>query len=322
MTDWTPDEVLGGAFECRVLPLGPDEEGEVEAVLVRRACGDRPSKRAVVYLHGFNDYFFNAQIADRFNGWGYDFYALDLRRYGRALKDWQTPVWVGELSEYFDELDEAFAEARAGREFVVFLAHSMGGLIGSLYAHERRQNLPFQAMILNAPFFAVLGTRFEPAAARVAQGLSQVLPKRFRWPEAPDSTYAYSLHHSMGGEWDYRLDWKRARAPIYVRWVRAVTLGHSLVRRGLAVPCPVLSLSSSRSSRPRNRNDPRLFETDVVLPANRIAELSKRIGPKVTVRRIEGGLHDLFLSRKEVRDEVYEVIYNWIALIDSRDASR
>ena len=47
---------------------------------------------------------------------GYDFYALDLRKYGRSLRPHQTPDYVDDLREYFDELDEALgADHRAGR---------------------------------------------------------------------------------------------------------------------------------------------------------------------------------------------------------------
>ena len=56
------------------------------ATLVRlRAAA--PTRRAVLYLHGFVDYFFQTHLAEFFTERGYDFYALDLRKYGRSLLD-------------------------------------------------------------------------------------------------------------------------------------------------------------------------------------------------------------------------------------------
>ena len=60
------------------------------ATLVRRAGGER-SAHAVLYLHGWNDYFFQTHLADVLRRAGFDFYALDLRRYGRSLRLGQLP---------------------------------------------------------------------------------------------------------------------------------------------------------------------------------------------------------------------------------------
>ncbi len=39
------------------------------------------TQKAVLYIHGFIDYFFQTEMAEQFNQHGYDFYALDLRKY-------------------------------------------------------------------------------------------------------------------------------------------------------------------------------------------------------------------------------------------------
>ena len=77
-------DVLGAPYERRTIVLADDDEGEVVGTLVRlRAAG--PTKRAVLYVHGFVDYFFQTHLAEFFTARGYDFYALDLRKYGRSL---------------------------------------------------------------------------------------------------------------------------------------------------------------------------------------------------------------------------------------------
>jgi alpha-beta hydrolase superfamily lysophospholipase len=89
-------DVLGAPYESHTIDLGTDDEGPVVATLVRRLArpnqerAERPTRRAVLYVHGFNDYFFQTHLADFFAERGWDFYALDLRKYGRSLLPHQT----------------------------------------------------------------------------------------------------------------------------------------------------------------------------------------------------------------------------------------
>ena len=57
---WAPD-VLGAGFEQRTVELEPDDEGDVVVTVVRHVPPtDEPLRpaRAVLYLHGWSDYFF------------------------------------------------------------------------------------------------------------------------------------------------------------------------------------------------------------------------------------------------------------------------
>jgi pimeloyl-ACP methyl ester carboxylesterase len=82
-------DVLGEPYRRRVIELPADDEGPVIATLVSRKAA-KPTPRAVLYLHGYNDYFFQTHVADFFVERGFDFYALDLRKYGRSLQPHQT----------------------------------------------------------------------------------------------------------------------------------------------------------------------------------------------------------------------------------------
>ena len=91
-------DLLGAPYTCETCRLLPDDEGEVFATLVHRSAG-QPTRKAVLHVHGFCDYFFQT-VAGRLLGRrnGYDFYALDLRKYGRSLRPHQTPNYVADLS--------------------------------------------------------------------------------------------------------------------------------------------------------------------------------------------------------------------------------
>ena len=58
------EDVLGAPFSAQTLPLRPDDEGPVVATLIRRTPIGR-HRRAVLYVHGFVDYFFQVHLAQQ-----------------------------------------------------------------------------------------------------------------------------------------------------------------------------------------------------------------------------------------------------------------
>ena len=98
----------------------------------RRWCGRRrrtPPRTAVLYLHGWNDYFFQTHVADAFTDAGIDFYALDLRRYGRSLRRGHLPTFITDLDDYGEEIGQAADLIAAEHDRLIITAHSTGGLI-------------------------------------------------------------------------------------------------------------------------------------------------------------------------------------------------
>ncbi len=119
MADWMPD-VLGDEFEQLTLPLGQDDEGEVVATLVRALPQRSFWKRLlegplpladvdVLYVHGWSDYFFQKRLARFWTSRGAHFYALDLRKYGRSLREGQTHGFVTSLTTYDEDIAAALA---------------------------------------------------------------------------------------------------------------------------------------------------------------------------------------------------------------------
>ena len=153
MISWVPDAELPGYQQFSIpLPGARTYPGEPEheavATLVRHA--GPASSRAVLYVHGWSDYFFQTHLAEAVESWGYDFYALDLRRYGRSLRDGQLAGYTADLGEYHQELDAAVEVIRAeGYESLVLMGHSTGGLAVSLYVHARPGVA--DVVVLNSP---------------------------------------------------------------------------------------------------------------------------------------------------------------------------
>lgn len=301
-------DILGEPYRARRLEL---DSGAV-ATLVQRSA-PRPERGAVLYVHGFCDYFFQKHVAEHFVELGYDFYAVDLRGYGRSLLPGQLPNYVTDLAEHFEELDAAAEVIREehGHQKLVVVGHSTGGLITSLWAHERPDAV--DALVLNSPWLDLAESWFHRTiATRLNHVIGRVLPKVvMRGRGSP--TYAHSIHAAHQGEWDFNLDWKPSNAfPIRSGWLRTIRMGHSRVQRGLAVKVPVLVLHAERSLLHREQWEPAAMSADTVLDVEQIARWAPKIGPHVTTVAIKDGLHDLALSAKPARERFFTAVDEWL----------
>ncbi|WP_448059004.1 alpha/beta hydrolase [Cellulomonas hominis] len=313
---WAPD-VLGDDYKVRTLELAPDDEGEVVASLVRYAPPTpeplRPS-RAIVYLHGWSDYFFQTGLAEYWHARGAAFYALDLRKYGRSLRPHQTPGYVDDLATYDEEIDAALHQIHRDlglRARVMLMGHSTGGLISVLWADRHPGGA--SGIVLNSPWLELQGS----AVVRHVSGPAIAQLARFQ-PKAPlpnidPGYYARTLRAADGGEWTYDEAWRpRNSFPVRAGWLRAIIDGHAHVARGLSITAPVLMLASTRTLiSPRWSEDMR--QADIVLDVELLARRAVQLGRTVTVVRIPGGLHDLALSPRPVRDHFYAEISRWSA---------
>jgi alpha-beta hydrolase superfamily lysophospholipase len=98
---------------------------------------------------------------------------------------------------------------------------------------------------------------------------------------------------------------------VYAGWLRAVRRGHARAHRGLDVPAPVLVLTSAISGHPQEY-DETCASSDIVLDVELIRKWAHKLADHVTLVRVEGALHDITMSRQEVRDRAFEEITRWL----------
>jgi alpha-beta hydrolase superfamily lysophospholipase len=306
-------DLLGAPYQRQTIDLGTDDEGPVTATLIRRGA-DRPDGRAVLYVHGYADYFFQPHLADFYAGQGIDFYALDLRKYGRSLLPHQTANFCRDLTEYYPELDEAARIIRDvdGHSQLLVNGHSTGCLISALWAHDRRPDSPVDAMFFNSPFFdmnvsPVLKAIMTPITVRVG-GRS---PYR-KMPVGLNEVHGSSLHRDRYGEWEYDLAWKPLPGfPVRAGWLRAIHLGQKRLHAGLDIAAPIL-VASSTSSYKKARWSEVARSADSVLDIDHMAKWTPALGKRTTLVRIDGGLHDLALSAEPARKRLFDEVGRWI----------
>ena len=316
------EDVLGGGWVRRTLHLRPDAQGDAVATLVHRGdAGGARDRPAVLYVHGFVDYFFQTHVADALADRGYDLYALDLRDYGRSIRAGREPNDTRSLATYAEEVDAAVRLVRERHDRVVLLGHSTGGLIAALWAQHRRGRGLVDAVVLNSPWLDVRGSVVERRvlAPAIDHVLGRVAPRLV--VSRLGEHYGRALHADGGGEWAYDLAWKPyAGFPVRAGFVRAIRRGQAEVARGLDIDVPVLVLASDASG-PDDRWHDGLLTTDSVLDPADMRRLAPRLGRDVTFQEITGGAHDLALSPLPARTRYLDEVVRWLDVTLARGAA-
>jgi alpha-beta hydrolase superfamily lysophospholipase len=311
---WVED-LLGADFQARTLALEPDDEGEVVATLVRHAPPGPPQtdqSRVVLYLHGWNDYFFQTELAEYWHRQQASFYALDLRKYGRSLREHQTPNYITDLKTYDEELGAALDLIRAehSNAQLLVMAHSTGGLIAALWAARHPGEIT--SLVLNSPWLELAGASFARSLMTPwISTLARTQPTA-TLPNIDPGHYARTILKRHGGHWEYDETWRPSPMfPPRPGWIQAILSGHQQVARGLGLSIPVLAAMSTTSIlQPLWR--PEMRAADTVLDVTVIARRATQLGRTVTVVRIPEGLHDLTLSDPEPRSLFFAELTRWL----------
>ena len=346
-------DILGEPWVARRIDVALNETAAPNAdhaVLVHQrgaapaagAQGAPRHERAVLYLHGRNDYFFQTHLADAFLQAGYEFYALDLRTCGRAGIGHPSPHDVRDLRIHDEEIGEALRIIRSehGHDVVVLNGHSTGGLQAVIWAADHPGTV--EALVLNSPWLqlnasglirsygsAYVDVLSRRSPERIIDNPAESKARKRLAAEAasapsPDGAeaggsgpveadlYVRVLHRRWGGEWDWDLRLKPSPAfPVRAGFLAGIRRLQREVRHGLGIEAPVLVCCSTTSSGPEASPEEALH-SDIVLSVDQIIERAAFLGTDVTVRQIPGGVHDLALSPSPAREEYLATVTDWL----------
>lgn len=308
---WHADILPG--YEARYVDQGEAFDGPCRSTLVRKLAG-KPTGKAYLYIHGFNDYFFQKEMGERFVDSGYNFYAVDLRRYGRSLEPWQYPFNVRDIKEYFADIDSALVQIRRdGNTDITLSGHSTGGLTTALYVAERGARCGVSRLVTDSPFLEWNYNAFYRKFLIPATGALGAIFKNVKIPQGHCDAYAFSLLKEYHGEWVYDTDWKMIYSPpVTMSWIRSIDRAHSrLMRSASHITVPVLVMHSSRGIKACGWSQ-ECQTGDVVLDPAMLGKCGKKLGRNPDVCAIDSGLHDLVLSRPEVREAAYDTIFRFL----------
>lgn len=307
---WTPDRYLPG-YEETTVKMADDYSGAVVSTVVRRqsSCGDN---RGVLYVHGFNDYFFQKEEGDTFVDSCWNFYAVDLRKYGRSLCDGQLPYQARNISEYYADIDSALMIMHnSGIDRIVLMGHSTGGLIVASYMNAN-PDPDIDAVILNSPF---LEWNMSGFLRKIAIPMVSCIGSHFpniKISQGDGTAYAESLLSDYHGEWNFNTELKTVHPrKVTAGWIRAISNAQASLRNHSFIRVPVLLMHSDKSVS-GSKWAPGHQVGDGVLNVSDISRIGRTLGPNVTEVTVRDGLHDLVLSRNDVRKAVYNAIFKWL----------
>lgn len=331
-----PDN-LGDGYSQHVIELGqdPDGEGPIRAVLVRYcpapAASDFHSRPAVLWIHGMSDYFFQKHVAERYHAEGYAFYAIDLRKCGRAHLPGQTWHGCSDVTHYFEELNCALTVLEhAGHTSVTINAHSTGGLIAVLWLDWLRSvgghcteapNITVTSAVLNSPWLTLHVSRAKaPVYSLVTRFMSRLRPNSLI-PVQSSGGYGKSISVDHEGRWEFN----RSLKPLTGhdknwRWLHAIIAGQQRVSRGIDTGVPTLVLHSDRYLLGTDYT-PELSRVDSVLNTEQIADATAHLGPQARNVPIPGALHDVYLSQPDALERAFDETFQFLTTTNPTNSS-
>lgn len=295
-------------------PFENDYEGKVITTLIESRKNNKGASKTILYVHGFSDYFFQTHFMDYFNQHNINFFAIDLRKCGRSLLPHQHPNYCRSFREYFPEMDYAieFIYNENANTQLFLLGHSTGGLLVSYYAKFGLHRKKVSGVILNSPFFDFNVPFYKkPFIGMMAK--SKYQKDAFASIEGLPDIYGRSLHKDFEGEWEYSKDLK----PIlpfsaYCAWILAVLHIQNIIQEEPNMgDLPILLMHSDLSGNP-NKMTTHTTISDVVLNVKDMTRVGNKLSNNVKEVIIDKGLHDLFLSKKEVREKALKEVVDFI----------
>jgi alpha-beta hydrolase superfamily lysophospholipase len=303
-------------FTSQTLNLKDDYEGKVIATLV--SCNANiGNRKSIIYLHGYIDYFFHSHVAEKFIENDFDFYAIDLRKYGRSWLAHQRENYCKSITEYFEEITIAINQIyEKSQSPIYFLGHSTGGLIACNYANFGAEKSKISGLILNSPFLDFYDSEFKKNATLAACTIITLFSDFTYIKNMLSPVYVQSLHENFEGEWSFNLKWKYTQGfPTYFKWVLAASEGHEKLRKYSNLQVPVLVMHSSASTKLFFFSE-EAMRTDIVLDVKDIQERGAKLGNQVTLLEVENAMHDIFLSPKMVREKAFKGVFEWLSKIE------
>ena len=302
---------LNQDYTNQELTLSSDYEGEVKAVLIS-SNNNVGNRKSVLYIHGYIDYFFHPHLGKQFNNNNFDFYALDLRKYGRSILEHQHPNYCKNIEEYFEEISIAIRQIQTKSQSIYLLGHSTDGLIASSYMNQGEEKKKIDGLILNSPFLDFNQTKLEKAFSSIIAKIISKVSNFSKINGVLSPIYAQSIHKDYYGEWDFNLDWKPIKGfPTYFKWIVAIAEAHEKLKKS-DIRVPVLILHSSASTK-LSKFSKDAMTKDIVLNIEDIKRVGAKLGNKVTLLSINNAQHDIFLSSKTVREDAFNQMFTWLS---------
>lgn len=301
-------------------PFENDYEGKVVTTLIESRQNKIENRQTVLYIHGFCDYFFQYHLMDHLNEQGIDFYAIDLRKCGRSLLSHQHPNYCKSLREYFPDVDysiEFILKAKPSTQ-IYLLGHSTGGLLATYYSMFGLLKERLSGLILNSPFLDFnIPFYMKPFIGSVAK--KKVVKDMYASSDQMSDIYGKSLLKEYSGEWQYNTHWKPVKPfPVFYAWILAIQHAQELIKELVLHDSFPILLMYSDSSGHTSKWTSTSQSSDIVLHVKDIEKIGEKLGTNVEKSCIKDGVHDLFLSRIDVREKAMKSVVTFLTRVQKK----
>ena len=266
------------------------------------------NKSAILWIHGFNDYYFHFHIGEELLNEGYNMYTITLPNYPQKNVDRKYLFYIDDLKKYFSYIDQFIEFIRArGINIIVLYGHSTGGLISTAYLHEGKKAHHIDKLILNAPFFDFHDSNImEIIIKNVLTNIGKILPK-FVIREGKNQLSSPEKYKDILSRYYFDQN-RKITYPnhTFAGWINAVATYHQKIQKKqikLDIPILVLMSSTSKNTCKGEQNG------DCVLDVTEIKKYSRNLGKHVIIKEYNGAIHDVLLSKSTVvNDALYDII--------------
>lgn len=303
---WQPDSLAGYEYTR----IERADGGRCTVIRQQATCGNG---RGVLYVHGYNDYFFQKEEGDTFVDSCYSFYAVDLHGYGRSILPGERPYQTHSISDYYADIDSALSIMKEdGVDRIALMGHSTGGLITASYM-TFAPSPSIDALILNSPFLEFNMNGFMRGFMVPVMGCIGAHFPGIAIPQADDTAYGESCSADFHGEWRYNYAWKTLHPrSITTGWLHMIKSAQTSLRKNPErILVPILLMHSDNSVT-GSVWTPAHQQGDAVLKVSDIEKYGRCLGPCETELTVHGGMHDLFLSAPDVRKALYAAVFKWL----------
>lgn len=266
------------------------------------------NKKALIWIPGYNDYYYNFYVGEKFLKNGYDIYALHFRRYMQENLD--DIFYCDNLKEYIQDIDNIFPKiSKKNYNQIVLYGHSMGGLVASIYCKEGKYKDKISHLILNSPFFDFKLNFLEKFILYyVVYFIAYFFPKKLIRPIDINKKNYLSLNIKKRFYLNdkYKLN---ILSPIYMSWIKTIIDYQSKIKyNNLNLDIPIIILYCNKSTFFTNSNQ----TGDDTLNVEDINKYSNNLGKNIKKYQFNNAIHDIFSSTIDIVNEALEITFNWL----------
>lgn len=270
--------------------------------------------KALVWIHGFNDYFFHFHVADKLLQNGFNIYAITLRGYPKPGADRRYLFYIDDISKYIEEIDLQieWILSRKHPDKIILYGHSKGGLISTAYADEGKYKDRLNALVLNAPFFDFYDSSFKEFFLQhivplIAKGIPGFVLQYGNDQHISEPDYYQDLLSRYYFDQNRKLTYPKH---VFAGLIRAVSKYHKKIQnKEIQIKIPILVQVSKHSSMSCDGPE---HKTDCVLDVSEIKKYSQLIGDSVQLIEYENAIHDVFLSEDPVVEKALHDLLQFI----------